>query len=121
MGINVGTKDSYVHDRTGLSLENKENPPIVGESKPAKKKSEHIVFLLTHGFAARMVLRTNLVRKLIAEGIKITVISPNADEEYFQNECRQEGVELTKDPSNGKTRIANWFRKSSNIFSVSKL
>ena len=69
----------------------------------------HIAFLLSHGFMARMVLRSGVARQLVEQGIRVTAISPNADEPYFQDECRQEGVTLWPEfQSTG--RIAEWFR-----------
>lgn len=69
----------------------------------------HASFLFTHGFAARMVLRTGLAKGLIKQGMRVTVISPNAHEPYFQKECEEEQVELVPEPKCGG-RIANWFR-----------
>jgi hypothetical protein len=58
----------------------------------------HILFLLTHGFAARMMIRSGLAKCLLARGARVTVISPNADEPYFQEECRAEGILLKQAP-----------------------
>jgi hypothetical protein len=54
----------------------------------------HIGFLLTDGFAARMMLKSGLAKCLLTQGARVTVISPNADERYFQEECRAEGIML---------------------------
>ena len=74
----------------------------------ATREQGHIAFLLSHGFMARMVLRSGVARQLVEQGIRVTAISPNADEKYFQDECRQEGVTLCQVQSTG--RIADWFR-----------
>ena len=58
----------------------------------------HIAFVLTHGFMARMVLRSGVARQLIEQGFRVTAISPNADELYFQEECQQEQVALYQEP-----------------------
>ncbi len=56
-----------------------------------------------------MVLRSGLARRLTAEGMEITVISPNADEGYFKQECQIDGISLKQHPDS-KGRIAHWFR-----------
>ncbi len=72
-------------------------------------EQSHIAFMLTHGFMARMVLRSGVARQLIEQGFRVTVISPNADESYFQEECQQEHVTLCQEPQS-TGRIADWFR-----------
>jgi hypothetical protein len=69
----------------------------------------HIAFVFTHGFMARMVLRSGIARRLIEQGIRVTVISPNADEQYFQEECQQEHVTLCQAP-HVTSGFADWFR-----------
>src|SRR3990172_2604570 len=74
-----------------------------------QNRRAHTVFLLTHGFAARMIIRSGLTRRLIAQRSRVTVISPNADESYFREECRAEGVDLKQEPKSGG-RVAHRFR-----------
>jgi hypothetical protein len=69
----------------------------------------HIVFLITYGFAARMMIRSGLTGRLSKEGARITVVTPNADESYFQQECQAEDITVRQQPS-GAGRIALWFR-----------
>jgi hypothetical protein len=69
----------------------------------------HIAFVLTYGFMARMVLRSGVARRLVEQGFRVTMISPNADEVYFQKECEQEHVALCQAPQS-TGRIADWFR-----------
>jgi hypothetical protein len=69
----------------------------------------HIAFVFTHGFMARMVLRSGVARQLIDQGFRVTVVSPNAAESYFQEECQQEHVALCQEPQS-TGRIADWFR-----------
>jgi CDP-glycerol glycerophosphotransferase (TagB/SpsB family) len=69
----------------------------------------HIAFLFTHGFAARMILRSGIARRLVTHGIRVTVISPNADEAYFRRECEHEQVALVQEPQS-TGRLADWFR-----------
>jgi hypothetical protein len=69
----------------------------------------HIAFHFPHGFAARMILRAGVAERLISRGARVTIVSPNADESYFQQECLAAGVALAEDPkSTGK--MAYWFR-----------
>jgi len=75
----------------------------------------HIAFLFTHGFAARMVLRTGVARQLIARGVRVSVLSPNADETYFRQECEAENIFLQAIPEN-IGRIAHWFRMNRPYF-----
>ncbi len=63
-----------------------------------QKPFKRIAFLFTHGFAARMVLRSGIARNLISQGLQVLAISPNADEPYFQQECQEEGVILYQAP-----------------------
>ena len=72
-------------------------------------KTPHIVFHFAHGFSARMVLRAGVARRLTDRGIRVTAISPNANEHYFQQECLGEGVNLKQEPSS-TGRVAHWFR-----------
>jgi hypothetical protein len=57
-----------------LSSLAKIRPPGVS----ARKTAPDIGFLITQGFAARMMLRAGVPGKLIAEGARVTVLSPNA-------------------------------------------
>lgn len=56
-----------------------------------------------------MVLRSGVARRLIDQGAHVTVISPNADEAYFQQECLADQTVLRQDPRSAN-RIASWFR-----------
>jgi hypothetical protein len=69
----------------------------------------HIVLLITDGFAARMMLRAGVPKHLIAAGARVTAITPNADESYFQRECDEEGINLQQAPLIGG-RIRYYFR-----------
>jgi len=76
---------------------------------------KHIVVFLPHGFAARMVIRSGVAERIIRAGVKITVISANADEPYFQKECEKEGVACLKDKMD-VGRMAEWFRVHRSYF-----
>ncbi|MGE3539058.1 MAG: hypothetical protein AB7N91_16700 [Candidatus Tectimicrobiota bacterium] len=84
-------------------------PESLAHMPGAERTPGHIAFVLTHGFMARMVLRSGMARQLSAQGLRITAISPNADEAYFQEECQQERIALCQNPPH-TGRIANLFR-----------
>jgi hypothetical protein len=69
----------------------------------------HIAFYFAHGFAARMILRAGVVQQLVSSDARVTIITANADETYFQQECREAGAELVQEPKSSG-RISNWFR-----------
>jgi CDP-glycerol glycerophosphotransferase (TagB/SpsB family) len=79
------------------------------ETRHERERDVHLAFLLTHGFGARTLLRSGVTKRLIEQGIRITIISPNADESYFQQECREQGV-ILKPEFRSTGRIADWFR-----------
>ncbi|MDJ0837215.1 MAG: hypothetical protein QNK37_11910 [Acidobacteriota bacterium] len=56
--------------------------------------SKTVLFNITHGFQARMLLRTPIAERLIAEGCRIIVVSPNAAEPYFRQEFEKDGFHL---------------------------
>jgi hypothetical protein len=91
---------SYGEQEVKLSL---------SEASIRQDSDVHIVFLLAHGFAARMVIRSGLAKQLTTRGARVTVISPNADEAYFQQECQAEDVAVKQEPKSAD-RIAYWFR-----------
>jgi hypothetical protein len=69
----------------------------------------HIAFHCPHGFAARIILRAGVAQGLVSRGARVTIVSPNADESYFQRECRETGVALAQDPKS-TGRVAYLFR-----------
>ncbi|MFK7806510.1 MAG: hypothetical protein AB8F74_01795, partial [Saprospiraceae bacterium] len=46
--------------------------------------STHICYIISHGFAARMILQTGLIQKLTEKGKSVAIISPDARDENFQ-------------------------------------
>ena len=50
-----------------------------------------ILLNITHGFQARMLLRSGIEKHLADNGADIVVVSPNADEPYFKEECQKLG------------------------------
>lgn len=61
--------------------------------------SSTILMNITHGFQARMLLRSRICDDLLSGGARIVVVSPNADEGYFQREMGRPGVSLEMMPN----------------------
>src|SRR4051812_34228307 len=55
-----------------------------------------ILLTITHGFQARMLLRSSVSENLLAAGAELIVLSPNADEPYFRQEFDRPGITLEK-------------------------
>jgi len=83
--------------------------PTVKLNVSSPKAHPRIVFVVTSGFAARMMLRTGITTRLKAAGADISVISPNAHEEYFKQECEDDGVKAIQSVKLS-SRVAGWFR-----------
>lgn len=55
-----------------------------------------ILMNITHGFQARMLLRTNIRTRLLSKGARIVIVTESADESYFQGEFANDRTELVK-------------------------
>jgi hypothetical protein len=53
-----------------------------------------IAYIVSHGFASRMVTQTNLLGKLVQVGKKVALISPDKDDANLKSYCKENGVEL---------------------------
>lgn len=53
-----------------------------------------IAYIVSHGFAARMVTQTNLLGLLVKEGKKVALICPDKNDTNLKEYCFNEGVEL---------------------------
>ncbi|MFK8006486.1 MAG: CDP-glycerol glycerophosphotransferase family protein [Saprospiraceae bacterium] len=49
-----------------------------------KKYPVDICYVISHGFAARMLLQTNLLQRLVETGKRIAIITPDANDENLQ-------------------------------------
>lgn len=58
-----------------------------------QKKTIDIAFLISHGFTSRGLFQTDLIAKLISNGLNIAVICINKEEQLVEN-CKKYGVEL---------------------------
>ncbi|MCB2226146.1 MAG: hypothetical protein KQH53_05660 [Desulfarculaceae bacterium] len=54
--------------------------------------SPTIFIAVNNGFGARYLLRSDILPGLIEAGVKVVVLSPNADEEYFRREFEAAGA-----------------------------
>jgi hypothetical protein len=66
--------------------------------------SVDICYLISHGFASRMVFHSGLIPALKARGLSVAVIAPNADEPNFQAIANACGVIIEKTPHIGARR-----------------
>ena len=69
-----------------------------------------IFFNITHGFQARMLLRSSIAETLLASGEELVVCSPSANEEYFQNEFDHPQIaleQMPEDHSSTESRMLN--------------
>ncbi len=71
-----------------------------------KSSKFRILLNITHGFQARMFLRSSICEYLFKEGCEIVVVSPNADEPYFYQEFTHPQIKLELMP-NKISRIEN--------------
>jgi hypothetical protein len=53
-----------------------------------------IAYIISHGFAARMVTQTNLLGKLVEAGKRVALISPDKEDINLKVYCNDNGVEL---------------------------
>lgn len=55
-----------------------------------------IFIAINTGFGARYLLRSEILDNLIQAGIRVVVLSPNADEDYFRREFEDKGAVVEK-------------------------
>jgi hypothetical protein len=70
-----------------------------------------LLFNITHGFQARMLLRSRISEALLEAGAKLVVLSQNADEPYFQRELSHPGITLAPLPlqlGRLEARLVKW-------------
>jgi hypothetical protein len=69
----------------------------VSSSVTDAKTALRTVFLVVHmGFAARYLLRTDILSTLKAAGVRIVILTPNPDEPYMAKEFSDSGVLLER-------------------------
>lgn len=57
-----------------------------------------ILYVLSHGFAARMVLHSDLLPELRARGMGVAALAPNGNADHFRELCARRGVEPIQAP-----------------------
>jgi hypothetical protein len=58
-----------------------------------------VLFNITHGFQARMLLRSSISRTLLERGVLLVVVSHSSDEEYFRKEFAHPRIILEPMPT----------------------
>ena len=59
-----------------------------------KKMKTDIAYIVSHGFAARMVTQTNLLGKLVKNGYKVALILPDMADKNLSQYCKESGVKI---------------------------
>ncbi|MBK7737485.1 MAG: hypothetical protein IPI45_06885 [Saprospiraceae bacterium] len=59
-----------------------------------QEKLKHISYLVSHGFAARMLMQTNLLGLLRKQGYPVSLISPDAQDPNLMDYCSLHGIQL---------------------------
>lgn len=54
----------------------------------------HIAYIVSHGFAARMLVQTNLLGRLKESGFRVSLIVSHAEDPVLQNYCSEHGISL---------------------------
>ena len=65
-----------------------------------------VCYLISHGFASRMIFQTGLLERLVEQGKKVAVIAPDREDPNLVEYCAKQGVELYE------------FRAPNNLFTV---
>jgi len=73
--------------------------------------SVDIAYIVSHGFAARMVMQTNLLGKLVLEGNSVALICPDENDESLRAYCRKNNVQLVSFNESGKLSHQNYIFK----------
>lgn len=60
--------------------------------KPDPRKS--ICYIVSHGFAARMIMQTDLLGGLTRSGVKVSIISPDSNDSVLMEYCNQFDIDL---------------------------
>jgi len=71
------------------------SPP---QSPEKRRLMPRILFNITHGFQARMLLRSKISQRLLDAGVELIVVAPNVNEEYFRQEFTHPQITLYESP-----------------------
>jgi len=69
-----------------------------------------ICYIVSHGFAARMVLQTGLLKRLVQGGKRVAIITPDADDPNIKAECEASNIELYEYTGSGKRWSSQYLR-----------
>ena len=53
-----------------------------------------IAYIISHGFAARMLLQTDLLGKLLQQGLKVAVITPAKNDQNLLNYAAENHIDI---------------------------
>ncbi|WP_235299280.1 glycosyltransferase family protein [Portibacter marinus] len=53
-----------------------------------------VAYMVSHGFAARMVTQTNLLGRLVEKGLGVALIAPDSDDINLKTYCEKYGIHL---------------------------
>ena len=53
-----------------------------------------VCYVISHGFSSRMVFQTGLLARLVQEGKKVAVISPDGQDPNIRQYCEEAGIDL---------------------------
>ena len=73
--------------------------------------SVDIAYIVSHGFAARMVMQTNLLGRLVSKGNKVALVSPDASDKNLMTYCKENQVELVSFNESSKLSHQNYIFK----------
>ncbi|MFN9366434.1 MAG: hypothetical protein ACK6CE_16760, partial [Planctomycetota bacterium] len=117
IGPQPGFKDSSLIEQIFRSKRSltptlaSERQMSAAETLSTGNASLRIFLNITHGFQARMLLRSKITEELLARGASLVVCSLNAEESYFANEFRHPQITLVQMPtrtSRWEARLMNW-------------
>ena len=69
-----------------------------------------IAYIVSHGFAARMVMQTNLLGKIAAKGKKVALISPDKSDENLVEYCLKNDILLEEFSSKQFRKTTQYFK-----------
>jgi hypothetical protein len=56
--------------------------------------SRSVCYIVSHGFAARMIMQTDLLSVLSKKGLKVSLISPDANDPVLVEYCKEHSIDL---------------------------
>lgn len=63
--------------------------------QPQKENKDlDIAYLISHGFAARMVLQTGLLARLVKQGYKVGLITNDAEDAVLKQHCEENNIQI---------------------------